>query len=105
MIGKKEEKIKEEEKFPELNKRISFVSDGIKTSLHILKGGAEEPYFVDFDKITQNPEACKIIGEWFKYVLDIIIENQGKTDILTFIEKEGVGTTGAISFSAYLSVR
>lgn len=104
MFGKKEGKLEEEEKFPSLNKRIAYVSDGIKTSLHLLKGGSEEPYFVDFDKITQNPEACRVIGEWFKYVLDIITENEGKPDILTFIEKEGIGTVGAISFSAYLSV-
>lgn len=93
------------EEIDALNERISFIANGFTSSCHLLKGGDEEPYFVDFDRIIQDPNACRTIGGWFEYTIKLIEENEGRPDFLLFIQKEGIGTVGALLFAAYLSAK
>ena len=83
---------------------ILTLNRGIRSSSHTLKGGAKEPYFIDIDHIIEDPKSCEEIAEKFSEKISQISEyNDKKIDYLGFIEKDGIGTNGAIRLSGYIS--
>jgi len=83
---------------------VLTLNNGIESSVHLLKGGRRELFFVDFDYITEDPSVCKKIAEWLsKKVQQIAEYRERKPDFLAFIEKDGIGTAGAIKLSSYVS--
>ncbi|MBC8520542.1 MAG: hypothetical protein H8D26_00905 [Methanomicrobia archaeon] len=94
----------EEEAMERYGELVLTLKNGIGSSLHLLKGGREELFFVDFDCIVEDPSTCKEIAEWFSNkVLQIAESRGGKPDFLGFIEKDGIGTVGAIRLSGFIS--
>jgi orotate phosphoribosyltransferase len=101
---------KETEEFIESIRRrysefvIQTLSNGIESSIHLLKGGRLELFFVDFDYITEDPQVCEIITkEISKKIGQIASYRERKPDFLGFIEKDGIGTAGAIKLSSFIS--
>lgn len=85
-------------------KLISTLNDGITSSRHILSNGDISPYFIDFDLITNNPDNCIIVGDAFvSYIRSIRKFSRYPPNLLGFIEKDGIGTTGAIRFASDIS--
>lgn len=83
---------------------VLTLNNGIESSVHLLKGGRIEPFFVDFDYITEDPSVCKEIAKWLSMEVQRIAEyRQRKPDFLGFIEKDGIGTAGAIKLSSFIS--
>ena len=77
---------------------------GIGSSRHLLKGGKEDKFFFDFDYIVEDPITCKKIAERFSDKVQQIAEYRGiKPDFLGFIEKDGIGTVGALRLSGFIS--
>lgn len=89
----------------EIAKLVMTLSDGIKSSFHLLAGGGEEPYFVDFDYIVEEPSNCKLIAEKFsERIQEISSYREKKPDLLGFIEKDrAIGTIGALLLAGYVS--
>lgn len=88
----------------EYGELVLTLNRGIESSTHLLKGGGKEPFFVDFDCITEDALACKKIGEGFSERIQQIADHWGrKPDFLGFIEKDGIGTVGALKLSGYIS--
>jgi orotate phosphoribosyltransferase len=70
----------------------------------VLKGGKLEPYFVDFDLITEDPTVCSIIAREIGKKIQEVSEYRGKApDFLGFIEKDTIGTVGAIKLAGFIS--
>lgn len=83
---------------------VLTLNNGIESSVHLLKGGRPEPFFVDFDYITEDPSVCREIAEWLsRKVQQITDHRERKPDFLGFIEKDGIGTAGAIKLSCFVS--
>lgn len=77
---------------------------GLRSSIHILKGGKLEPYFIDLDYITENPKQCTTIAKAISEKVEQIADYRGrKPDFLGFIEKDTIGTVGAIKLSCLIS--
>lgn len=78
--------------------------DGIGSSRHLLKGGKQDALFFDFDFVVEDPSTCKKIAEWFCDKIQQVAEYHGeKPDFLAFIEKDGIGTVGALRLSSLIS--
>lgn len=83
---------------------VLTLNNGIKSSVHLLKGGKLEQYFIDFDHITEDPAICKEIADWLKIKVQQISQYRGKKpDFLGFIEKDGIGTAGVIKLAGFVS--
>jgi len=83
---------------------ILTLDNGIQSSVHLLKGGRLEHFFIDFDYITEDPLVCKEVAEKFSERVQQSTQYRGKApDFLGFIEKDGIGTAGAIKLSSFVS--
>lgn len=82
-----------------------FGVDGfLKQSLRVYKEGIQEPFFFDFDCLTENPlDIEKVIRLYFDKFIEISKKATDKIDCLYFIDKEGMVNIGAIKLSALLS--
>jgi orotate phosphoribosyltransferase len=85
---------------------VATLGDGIASSSHILCDGDVSDYYVDIDLITSNPQNCEYISnEFVKCINSLLDHSQYKPDLLGFIEKDGVGTIGAMRFAIDLSIK
>jgi orotate phosphoribosyltransferase len=83
---------------------VLTLQKGIGSSHHLLKGGKEDIFFFDFDYIVEDPLTCKEIAERFSDKVLQIAEYRGiKPDFLGFIDKDGIGTVGALRLSGFIS--
>lgn len=83
---------------------VLTLQKGIGSSRHLLKGGKEDIFFFDFDSVVEDPLSCKEVAERFCEKVQQIAEyRERKPDFLGFIEKDGIGTVGAIRLSGFIS--
>ena len=93
--------VSETEEFIEL---VATLNDGITSSRHILANGEISHYFIDFDLITSKPDNCRKVGDAFvAHIKSIQKYSINPPNLLGFIEKDGIGTTGVIQFKSDLS--
>lgn len=78
--------------------------EGIGSSRHLLKGGKQDDLFFDFDFVVEDPLTCQKLAEQFCDKIRQVTEYYGeKSDLLAFIEKDGIGTVGALRLSSGIS--
>ena len=88
----------------EFIKLVATLNDGMTSSRHILANGDVSHYFIDFDLITSKPSNCKKVGNAFVAHIESIKKYSiNPPTLLGFIEKDGIGTIGAIRFASDLS--
>ena len=88
----------------EFIKLVATLNDGITSSRHILANGEISHYFIDFDLITSKSDNCRKVGDAFvAHIKSIQKHSINPPNLLGFIEKDGIGTTGAIRFASDLS--
>jgi Orotate phosphoribosyltransferase len=102
----KNKQLKLENEEHEYFRFVATLGDGIASSSHILCDGDVSDYYVDIDLITSNPQNCEYISNEFVKCINSLQDNSRyKPDLLGFIEKDGVGTIGAMRFAIDLSIK
>lgn len=93
-------------KTEEFIKLVATLNDGITSSRHILANGEISHYFIDFDLITSKPDNCGTVSDAFvTHIKSIQKYSINSPNLLGFIEKDGIGTTGVIQFKSDLSMQ